>query len=96
MILKEYDTLLITDTTKFIIVYQSNHNQNTFFIGLANSIEKCEALINEDIRNTNCERKHYGIIPCLENGLRPTCIDDLVKKQPLFEDPIEIFDKGWI
>ena len=95
-ILKEYDILLITDKTKFIIVYQSDSSQYAFFIGISSTLEGCEHLIKEDIGNTNSKREHYAIIPCIENGLRATCIDDLVRKQGAFKDPMEIFDKGWV
>ena len=96
VVIKSYDTLLITDQTKFIIVYQAHPSQYAFFIGISNTLEGCENLIAEDMKNTNSKRKNYGIIPCLENGLRATCIDDLVRKQSAFKDPMEVFDKGWV
>lgn len=96
MIIKEYETLLLTDQTKYVIVYQSEKGQYAFFIGISSTLEGCENLIKEDIGNTNSQRENYAIIPCIENGLRATCIDDLVRKQKFFKDPMEIFDKGWV
>lgn len=96
---KEYNTLWIRpEVTKFIIVYQSERGQYAFFIGVADTCERAEELICEDMKNVNTERKEYAIIPCVMNSIRPTAIDRLVELQnsDKYEDIFDVFDEGVI
>ena len=96
---KDYKTLwLRPEVTKFIIVYQSDGGEYAFFIGIADSCEKAEELILEDMKNVNTKRKEYAIIPCVMNSIRPTAIDRLVELQnsDKYEDIFDVFDEGVI
>lgn len=96
---KEYNTLWIRpEVTKFIIVYQSKQGEYAFFIGVADTCEKAEELIQEDIRNVNTEREEYAIIPCAINSIRATAIDRLIELQNSdeYEDIFDVFDRGII
>lgn len=92
---KEYDIIRITNETKFIIVYQYPQ-ERVFFIGITNTCEDAEQIIQEDMIATGGSRKHYGIIPCSENSTHPMAIEDVVIMQndEKYEDIFDVFDRN--
>ena len=92
---EEYEIIRITNETKFIIVYQYPQ-ERVFFIGITNNYEDAERRIQEDMRGTGENRKHYGIIPCSENSTRPMAIEDVIVMQndEKYEDIFDVFDKN--
>ena len=93
--MKDYKTLWLHEKTKFIVVYHScEKNTEGFFVGIADSIENANSIIEEDMRNVNGKKEQYGIIPCAENSLRAVCIKDVVEAQRNYDDPMDAFDEG--